>query len=348
MGGSASRAAALSAALFLLLISAFSAMPASAQTISGKAFEDRDGDGVRDAGEPGLGSVSFELYGTRDAGGAYDQTQLSAADGSFSFSPGNGCYLLLGADPPGWRMSWARHDGFPKSTPGYSWPVGQPRFAKIDQGIANLKSGALRMTAMGDSIAWNWNSCFYQERFWYSRQVRSRLACTAPSASLTLDEAAVKGQDTDDLLIDDHDDLNNVFRVIELSPQPDLVTISMMGIATVLVGLLPTHAQIGILAPAILIILRLAQGLALGGEYGGAAIYVAEPPGSPLGADLRDPRRRHHAEHPLRQPRLQLLHGRHEHVPPAVAADRQPHPAGPRVGTGAPRLGQRGRRRIRP
>ena len=229
MGGSASRAAALSAALFLLLISAFSAMPASAQTISGKAFEDRDGDGVRDAGEPGLGSVSFELYGTRDAGGAYDQTQLSAADGSFSFSPGNGCYLLLGADPPGWRMSWARHDGFPKSTPGYSWPVGQPRFAKIDQGIANLKSGALRMTAMGDSIAWNWNSCFYQERFWYSRQVRSRLACTAPSASLTLDEAAVKGQDTDDLLIDDHDDLNNVFRVIELSPQPDLVTISMIG-----------------------------------------------------------------------------------------------------------------------
>src|SRR5438552_148089 len=55
-----------------------------------------------------------------------------------------------------------------------------------------------------------------------------------------------------------------------------LVTISVMGIATVLVGFLPTYAQIGVIAPIILVVLRLAQGLALGGEYGGAAIYVAE------------------------------------------------------------------------
>jgi MFS family permease len=55
-----------------------------------------------------------------------------------------------------------------------------------------------------------------------------------------------------------------------------LVTIVVMGAATFAVGLLPTFATIGWLAPVLLVILRLCQGLALGGEYGGAAIYVAE------------------------------------------------------------------------
>ncbi len=55
-----------------------------------------------------------------------------------------------------------------------------------------------------------------------------------------------------------------------------LMTIMIMGISTFLVGLLPNYATWGAAAPVILIILRMAQGLALGGEYGGAAIYVAE------------------------------------------------------------------------
>lgn len=55
-----------------------------------------------------------------------------------------------------------------------------------------------------------------------------------------------------------------------------LYTILVMGIATVAIGFLPSFNQIGILAPIILIGLRIVQGFALGGEYGGAAIYVAE------------------------------------------------------------------------
>lgn len=55
-----------------------------------------------------------------------------------------------------------------------------------------------------------------------------------------------------------------------------LITILIMGLSTFLVGLLPNYETIGTAAPIILIILRMLQGLALGGEYGGAAIYVAE------------------------------------------------------------------------
>jgi MFS family permease len=55
-----------------------------------------------------------------------------------------------------------------------------------------------------------------------------------------------------------------------------LVTLMLMGGATALIGFLPTYASIGILAPIALLVIRILQGLALGGEYGGAAVYVAE------------------------------------------------------------------------
>ncbi|HYD26558.1 MFS transporter [Brevundimonas sp.] len=55
-----------------------------------------------------------------------------------------------------------------------------------------------------------------------------------------------------------------------------LVTITIMGVATVAIGLLPGYDQIGVAAPILLILMRVLQGFALGGEYGGAAIYVAE------------------------------------------------------------------------
>ncbi len=55
-----------------------------------------------------------------------------------------------------------------------------------------------------------------------------------------------------------------------------LVTMGLMGASTFLVGILPNYASIGVAAPILLVVLRLLQGLALGGEYGGAATYVAE------------------------------------------------------------------------
>ena len=60
-----------------------------------------------------------------------------------------------------------------------------------------------------------------------------------------------------------------------------LVTITVMGAATALVGVLPGYGSIGVAAPVLLVALRLLQGFAIGGEYGGAAVYVAEhaPPG---------------------------------------------------------------------
>src|SRR5205085_10220877 len=69
-----------------------------------------------------------------------------------------------------------------------------------------------------------------------------------------------------------------------------LITVSLMGASTFLIGLLPTYAQAGTLAAVLLIFLRICQGVALGGEYGGAAIYVAEhAPPSKRGAATGSP-----------------------------------------------------------
>lgn len=232
-------AAATAAALVVALVP-----PAAAQTVSGRVFEDRNGNGLRDAGEPDLPGVPVRLFG-QSAGGAVDQTVATGADGTYAFAPGDGCYLVAPLDPPGWRPSQADERGFPDSSPGYAFPIGVPRYSKIDLGIANLAAGGTYdYASIGDSIAWNFNICGYPESFWYSKQVRSRLACAAPAASVVLHESAIKGEHTDDLLVDDGGETNNVFRLLEL--QPELVTISMIGndLLDVDEGSNPSQAQV--------------------------------------------------------------------------------------------------------
>src|SRR5918997_892091 len=57
-----------------------------------------------------------------------------------------------------------------------------------------------------------------------------------------------------------------------------ILTMGLMGVASVLIGLLPTYEQIGVLAPVLLVVLRIAQGVAVGGEWGGAVLMSAEHP----------------------------------------------------------------------
>jgi hypothetical protein len=209
----------------VLLLAAVTTWPAAAQDVSGVLFDDRDADGVHDAGEPALVGVDVRLFGTADAGGGVDQTVVSGADGRYFFLPGNGCYVVSPIDPPGWRMSGPRSDRYPEGYPGYLLPVGQPRFDKLDRAIDNLQSGIFRQSALGDSIAANFNLFCGGIDFWYNQQLQSRLGCVS-GVSVSLDEAAVLGETTDDLLLDEPD-LNNVFRMIDV--QPDLITLSMIG-----------------------------------------------------------------------------------------------------------------------
>ena len=230
-------------ALCAAIVCVFAA-PTAAQQVGGVAFEDRDGDGIRGVGEPALAGVPVVLYGQTDAGGAVDLATTSAADGSYSFAAVDGCYLLQLADPPGWRSAPTRSDGVAAGTPGYVAPVGLPRRSKLDHAVDHLRAGDLRFAALGDSIAWNFNVCGYPESFWYSKQVRDRLRCVAPGATVNLDQAAIKGEHTDDLLVDEGAELNNVFRILEAAPR--LVTISMIGndLLNVDPGPSPSAAQI--------------------------------------------------------------------------------------------------------
>src|SRR5258705_13711799 len=96
--------------VLVLGLAALSAVPSFGQGVSGKTFEDRNANGIRDAGEPAIPGVNVTLFGTRDVGGALEQSVTSAADGAFTIAPGNGCFLLDAVDPAGWRQSFTRSD----------------------------------------------------------------------------------------------------------------------------------------------------------------------------------------------------------------------------------------------
>ena len=217
---------ALSGLVVIVLVAGF-VLPAAAQNVSGTIFEDRNANGLHDPGEPVLSGVDVRLYGSQDAGPSLDLQLATGSDGAYAFSAENGCFLVAPTDPAGWRAAPTRFDGFAPGSPGYSQPAGVPRFSKLDRLIDHLAAGNVRYSALGDSIAFNFNLCGYPERFWYSKRLRDRLSCVAPGATVTLDEGAIKGETTDDLLVDDTGELNNVFRLIEANPQ--LVSISIIG-----------------------------------------------------------------------------------------------------------------------
>jgi hypothetical protein len=221
------RRASVASLLAVLLVTAY-VSTAEAQTVSGSLFEDRDADGIHDAGEPPLEGLAVRLFGTTDSGSSVDETVVTGADGAFAFTPGPGCYLLAPQEPPGLRLVEPRSDGVPETEPGYLFPVGLPRPSKLDQAVANLEAGSFRYSALGDSIAANFNLLCGGSSFFYSQQLRSRLVCVAPSADIApIDAAAQLGEHTDDLLVDESENLNNVFRVVEAQPQ--LVTLSIIG-----------------------------------------------------------------------------------------------------------------------
>jgi lysophospholipase L1-like esterase len=197
------------------------------QDVAGTVFHDEDGDGLQDPGEEGLADIQVRLYGQRDAGGTFDQSSGTDASGGFAFTPGDGCYLLAIEDPPGWRRTLARFDDLPEGSSGYQRPIGLRRFGGTPRLLDRLLDGPVLYSSMGDSIAYNWNNCFDTSDFFYSREVRDRLRCVSPSGDVSLDEAAIKGEHTDDLLVDEGGETNNVFRVIESGAE--LVTISMIG-----------------------------------------------------------------------------------------------------------------------
>jgi hypothetical protein len=216
----------------LLATVCLAASVAAAQDISGRAFEDRNANGIPDPNEPLLPGVTVELFGQSDSAGALDASVQTDALGQFSFSPGNGCYVLRPLEPLDWRPSVARFDRFVRAPfPGdATYPVGEPRFGRLAHGIDHLRAGSLRYTAMGDSIATNFNFCELFNLFGsfeYSERLRDRLNCTTSGTPVTLDAAAVKGEHTDDLLVDDGANLNNVFSVIGV--QPEMISISMIG-----------------------------------------------------------------------------------------------------------------------
>ena len=223
-GASARHYAGMAAGLLALTLAA----PVAAQTVSGLLFDDRDGDGIHDPGEPFLAGIQVNLAGMQSGAVPLAISTTSGADGVFQFAPGDGAYLLAPVDPAGWRLGPSRSDGFPAGAAPYGVPVGQPRFAKLDRGIANLADGAYRMTVIGDSIAVNFSLCQLGQGFAYSEAVLDRIGQTTGSpTTLMLDEEAFSGAHTDDL----HDPLsaNYVRQIIGFSPPPDLVTLSLIG-----------------------------------------------------------------------------------------------------------------------
>lgn len=196
---------------------------AAAAEISGRVFDDRNGNGVQDPGEPGLAGVAVTVFGRKDAGGTFDRTVATDSTGSYRLRNADGlrdgCYLVDVAVPAGFAPGLSRSD-CPAEDEG--WPVKSRRYSDTQSLQAAARANAGLYLAMGDSNSAGSHDPLCGDRDWVE-DLGPRLQCLAPAMTWVND--SVGGERSHHLLVDDA--RNNVFEAVRKNPVA--ITISITG-----------------------------------------------------------------------------------------------------------------------